>query len=365
MPGRRAARLAVALLLAAALTLAGCGKRGSPKPPRPKGPHPPGEVSARQLGRRAIVGFAVPQPKGSKPSQQTVRAELLRVSYQPGFQPPNDPGAFRRRGDVVSEIVADPLRSGQRLVLEDLRLEELPDGGHGFTLRYAIRVIDRRGRSSPLVVASDLELLATAPAPRTVVAEPTAEGVRVVWQAPAGEEAFTYNVYRSRPQEPWPNAPLNQQPLATTEYLDSAVVTGERYTYTVRVALSAEPPYREGQPSETREVLAEDLFAPGPPHNVVAVQVGGAVRLFWDPNPERDVAGYRIERRVDQGAWAAVGPATIETPSFLDSGVAVGQRVGYRVLAFDRAQPANISPPSETVELELVAEPVTPGPAER
>ena len=79
----------------------------------------------------------------------------------------------------------------------------------------------------------------------------------------------------------------------------------------------------------------------------------------------RDVAGYRIERRVDQGGWAAVGPATIETPSFLDSGVAVGQRVGYRVLAFDRAQPANISPPSETVELELVAEPGTPGPAER
>ena len=63
----------VALLL---VCLCGCGKRGAPLPPLPRGPHAPGSVSARQMGQRAVVGFEVPQPKGPKPSQQAVRAEL-------------------------------------------------------------------------------------------------------------------------------------------------------------------------------------------------------------------------------------------------------------------------------------------------
>jgi hypothetical protein len=361
--GSRTPALA-ALLIVSLFAAAGCGKRGSPKPPLPKGPHPPGKVDARQLGRRAIVEFVVPQPKGARPSQQPVRAELLRVTYQPGFQPPDDPDALRRRGDVVDEIVADPLWSGQRLFLEDLRLDELTDGGVGYTLRYAVRVRDRRGRSSPLVIARDLELLASAPAPRNVRAEPSADGVRVLWDPPAAEGSLTYNVYRSQAQEAWERAPLNRQPLAATEFLDRSVTTGERYTYSVRIALSSERPYREGEPGATAELLAEDRFAPGAPTGLVAVQEGAAVRLFWDPNPERDVAGYRVERRPEGGQWSPIGPERIETPSFLDSGLRVGARVHYRIRAIDRAEPVNVSEPSEIFEVELVAEPVAPGPAE-
>jgi len=344
------------------LTLTACGKRGSPRPPLPRGPRPPGGVAARQIGHRAVVGFDVPQPKGTKPSQQPVRAELVRVTYQPGFQPPADPDAFRRRGDFVGQIAADPMEPGSRLFLEDLRLGELTDGGTGWTLRYAVRVRDRRGRTSPLVIAEDLELLDSAPAPRDLSVEPTADGVRLVWRPPEGEQTYTYNIYRSHPEAPWPEEPLNPAPLAATEYLDREVTTGERYTYTVRVSLSLERPYREGEPSGTREILAEDRFAPGAPQGLVAVQEGRAVRLFWNPNPERDLAGYRVSRSVDGDAWSRVGPPTIETPSFLDSDVEVGHRVAYRVEAIDRAEPANVSEPSPSVEIAVVAEPVAPGP---
>jgi hypothetical protein len=344
------------------LVLAACGKRGSPRPPLPRGPHPPGAVAARQIGRRAVVGFDVPQPKGDKPSQQPVRAELVRVTYRPGFQPPADPDAFRRRGDLVGQIAADPMEPGSRLFLEDLQLGDLADGGIGWTLRYAVRVRDRRGRLSPLVITEDLELLESAPAPRELAVEPTADGVRLVWRPPEGEPAYTYNVYRSHPEMPWPEMPLNPAPLAANEYLDREVTTGERYTYTVRVSLSLEKPYREGEPSETREIVAEDRFAPAPPQGLVAVQEGPAVRLFWNPNPERDLAGYRVSRSVDGGAWSRVGPPTNETPSFLDHDVEVGRRVAYRVEAIDRADPPNVSEPSVTVEIAVVAEPVAPGP---
>jgi len=358
---RRLARAAV--LLALTIALGACGKRGSPRPPLPRGPHPPSAVTARQIGRRALVGFEVPSPKGSKPSQQPTRADLLRVTYQPGFQPPDDPDAFRRRGDLVGQIVADPLATGSRVFLEDLHLTDLPDGGLGWTLRYAVRLRDRRGRSSPLVVTRDLQLLVAAPAPVNLGAEPTADGVRVGWEAAPGTGPHSYNVYRSRPQEPWPEAPLNQEPLAATEYLDREVTTGERYAYAVRVSLSPDRPFREGESSEPREVLAQDRFAPLAPQGLVAVQEGSAVRLFWNPNAERDLSGYRVERRLDGGAWTTA--TTVDTPSFLDTDVAIGHRVAYRVVALDRAQPPNMSPSSGEVELSLVAEPVAPGQSER
>jgi hypothetical protein len=361
-PLRAGAVLALGLCVIPALE--GCGKRGSPRPPLPRGPSAPGEVAARQIGRRAFVAFDVPAAKGERPSQQPVRAQLVRVTYEPDFQPPADPDAFRRRGDVVGEIVADPLSAEGRLLLEDLRLHELPQHGVGYTLRYAVRVSDRRGRSSPLVVSPDLELLEPIAAPRDLVAEPTADGVRLRWSAPQGGGDATYNVYRTRPEEPWPDEPLNRQPLPATDYLDASVSTGERYAYTVRASLAAERPFREGDPSELREVLAEDRFPPIAPRGLVAVQEGPAVRLFWDPNPERDLAGYRVERQVEDGPWVEVGPGTTETPSFLDGGVEVGWRVAYRILALDRVDPPNISPPSSSVELRVVPEPVTPGPAQ-
>jgi len=92
----------------------------------------------------------------------------------------------------------------------------------------------------------------------------------------------------------------------------------------------------------------------------VAVQEGLAVRVFWDPNPERDLAVYRVERRLDDGEWTPTDPARVETPSFLDADVEIGQRVAYRIFALDRAQPPNISAPSAGVELEIVPEPVAP-----
>jgi hypothetical protein len=341
--------------LAAAL-LTGCGKVGAPEPPLPRGPHPPTKVAARQIGQRAVVGFVVPEPRGSKAAQATVRAELLRVTYQPGFQPPTDPDAFRRRGDLVGQIEAEPLQAGTRLFLEDLRLAELPGGGRGYTLRYGVRIRDRRGRSSPLVVATDLVPQEPTPAPRQLTAEPTADGVHLAWTEPIEGVALTYNVYRASPEAAWPEDPRNPQPLTATEYLDREVTMGEQWIYTVRCALAPGPPYREGEPSETRAVTVYDRFAPTTPGGLVAVQEGSAVRLFWNPNPERDVAGYDVLRSTDGGTFESLGVPLIETPSFLDQDVAPGQLLAYRVVAVDRAEPPNRSEPSDVAELEIAAD---------
>jgi hypothetical protein len=96
----------------------------------------------------------------------------------------------------------------------------------------------------------------------------------------------------------------------------------------------------------------------------VAVQEGRAVRLFWDPNRERDLGGYRVERRIDDGSWESIGSMKIEAPSFLDEDIRIDRPLSYRVLAIDRATPANVSGPSDVVRIQPVAEPVAPGPVE-
>jgi hypothetical protein len=307
-----------------------------------------------------MVAFAVPPPKGPKAAQEPTRAELIRVGYPPGLEAPQDPDAFRRRGDIVGRVASDPLPAGL-LLIEDLHLADLSEGGTGWTLRYGVRVLDRRGRSSPLVVATDLILMPEVAAPSGLSAEPTVDGVRLTWRPVPGERSFDYNVYRSSPEAPWPESPLNPAPIAATEYLDSEVTVGQRYTYTVRAALARGLPYREGEPSETRQVLAVDRFAPAAPQGLVAVQEGLAVRLFWDPNSERDLAGYQVQRSTGGGPWSRIGPELIEQPSYLDTAVQAGSRFAYRVVAVDRSEEPNVGEPSSTVEVHVEQEPLASG----
>ena len=350
-----------AATLVSMLAAAGCGEKGPPRPPEPRGPLPPGRVNARQVGSDAFVGFVVPVARSDKPGQQPVKVELIRVSYPPDVEPTMDANSFRRRGEVVNTVDADPLASGVTMTLSDPNLERLPAAGAGYTVRYGVLVRDRRGRPSPLVVGEDLVILESVAAPENLGGEPTADGIRLVWEAPPGGDSTRYNLYRPTNRPTALDQPINAEPLATTDYLDTAVETGETYSYFARVVLSDGRPFREGESSETITLVAEDRFAPAAPRGLVAVQEGVAVRLFWDPNPERDLRGYRVYRRPvegeETGDWVPVGLDLVEGALFLDDDVRVGQGWHYRVTAIDRAVPPNESVPSEFVHIELLEEP--------
>jgi len=361
MRARRAAGPWLALLVVATLLGTGCGKKGAPRPPEPRGPLPPRRVQARQIGDQALIGFEVSRPRGTKPAQKPVRAELIRVSFGPGIVAPADPDAFRRRGDAVGALDGDPFEPGTPRRIGDETLAGLEDGGIGSTLRYAVRVLDRRQRSSPLVVAEDLVMLSTVDAPSGLRAEPTADGIRLTWTAPPGDGPFRYNVYRFAPGEPCPLVPVNPSPLVTGELLDPETVPGRRYNYVARVVLADGRPYREGETSRPITVLSEDRFAPEAPTGLVAVQEGPAVRLFWNPNTERDLAGFRVYRRVGDASFDPIGPDLVGQPLYLDSAVDPGQRLEYWVNAVDRAEIPNESAPSASFEVIVVEEPVQQG----
>jgi hypothetical protein len=198
-----------------------------------------------------------------------------------------------------------------------------------------------------------LVLLPPGVPPRGLSAEPTAQGVRLAWE---GSSEDGYNLYRSATPDAGP-VMLNVQPVRDNEYLDEDVATGQRYTYRVRGLLAAGRPRRETADSKSASVLAVDRFPPAPPRGLVAVQEGPSVRLFWDPSPERDVAGYRLSRSVDDGPFERIGSDPLERPLYLDLDVRAGQRLRYRVTAVDSAEPPNESRPAEAEALTVIEEP--------
>lgn len=333
----------------AALTLAavGCGKEGPPMVPEPRGPLPSGDVSIRQLGGAAEISAAIPAPRGSAPEQALARAELLRVDFPAGAKPPADPGVFARRGTEVAASQG-PFVPGARIDLADSTLASL-EPLDGRVLRYAVRWRDARGRPSPLALAPDLVAASPPDVPSGVTAEAVPGGIHVRWEAPAGGAPAGYNVYRARGDEPVDPLPRNAAPVTETEYLDADVTLGTSYRYLVRVVAAAGRPPREGASSAAVAVLAADRFPPEPPQGLVAVREGAQVRMFWTPGAEPDLAGYRVERQIPSGPWEQVADQLAQA-QWLDAAPPPGT-VAYRVLAVDRADPPNVSAPSDPVEV--------------
>lgn len=91
-----------------------------------------------------------------------------------------------------------------------------------------------------------------------------------------------------------------------------------------------------------------DRYAPATPTGVAAAVEGDVIKIYWFPNAEPDLAGYRIYRRGEGEQEASrIGEPTASETSFVDSGAAVGVRYYYSVSAVDGAVPVNESQRSE------------------
>jgi hypothetical protein len=86
--------------------------------------------------------------------------------------------------------------------------------------------------------------------------------------------------------------------------------------------------------SGCHENLFVDTTPPRPPEGIQAVALDNAVELSWLPNPEPDVAGYKVwlSDRYD-GRYERIG--STGSVGFVDYAAGNGVRVYYAVTAFD------------------------------
>jgi hypothetical protein len=154
-----------------------------------------------------------------------------------------------------------------------------------------------------------------------------------------------YNVYDTG-AKPAP-LKLTKTPVAEPTYSDARIAWGEERCYTIRAVETLGDLTIESDAPEPVCKTLTDTFPPAPPANLQSSPGEGSISLIWDPNSEKDLAGYIVLRGESAATLQPITPEPIQETTFRDQ-VAVGRRLTYAVKAVDKA--GNQSGLSKTVE---------------
>lgn len=237
--------------------------------------------------------------------------------------------------------------------------DQLQFAGQSARLRYAIRFVNasgqRAGFSNSLTIEPTSKIAAS---PNALLAAATQEAVKLSWTAPTTNvdgstplSLLGYYVYRSNSATESAKA-LNKTPITTTTFEDEFFEFGKDYFYFVRavsVGTQAEPV--ESGESNIVRFRPVDTFPPSPPAAITIAASPTTISIFFAVNPEKDVAGYRVYRTLDQSEdkakWQLLTPELLKTNTFQDTRVEAAKKYFYYLTAIDQA--GNISEPSDVV----------------
>jgi hypothetical protein len=243
-----------------------------------------------------------------------------------------------------------------------------PAGGT-LSRTYVAVGISTRGRKGPFSKRVGVPLVPAPPAPAAAAITYNETAVTVTWMpvvvsgmvqepdagvlpsTPLGVPLPTvaYHVYEVfSPDPPGPGNRLTNTPVSEARFEDPRMSWGERRCYTVRAVEVIDSLAIEGEAAPAACKTLTDTFPPAAPKGLQAVAHDGSISLIWDPNNERDLAGYLVFRGSAPGTAAQqITPEPIEQAMFNDE-VARGVRYAYAVKAVDKA--GNVSEPSAPAE---------------
>jgi predicted small lipoprotein YifL len=226
---------------------------------------------------------------------------------------------------------------------------------------YVVVGTSTRGRKGPLSKRVIVPLVPPPPPPSGAAITYDESAVTLTWSpaAPAAAAGnadllparvigvapppvMAYNVYDAT--KPDAVVKLNAAPLNDPKYLDNRIVWGEKRCYVIVVAETIDGAAIESEaPPPACETLV-DTFPPAAPKDLKSIASEGAINLIWEPNAEKDLAGYIVLRGVEPvETLQPITPSPIVEPSFKDN-VKPGVAYAYAVRAVDKA--GNIGPPS-------------------
>ncbi len=319
--------------VAAIVVLCGCAYIGDPLPPLANVPAPVRDLAAVQRSSRIIVHFTLPAQTTEGVS---IRAPL-KVDLRVGTESAGafDPGTWAAAAKPVSDGIVQKGLATFTIPISDLA---------GKTVTLGARVIGANGKASDWSNFVNIAVVPPPEKPSGVKTQATANGLRVSWHGPPG----TFRVFRRSDTEKG-FAPVAE--VTGLEWTDSNTEYGKHYAYIVqRVVKPAEHQEAESDPSDTAEITPEDEFPPAVPTGLRATPAPNSIELSWDRNAEPDLAGYRLYRSIDGGAFERVAEVS-QIPAWSDQKVEHGRMYRYAVTAFDQA--GNESARSAVVEATL------------
>jgi hypothetical protein len=285
-----------------------------------------------------------------------------------------DQGAVGRVAESLAASSLTPVavprttaRAEAQAAADDRPTPLLPPPSAPLSRTYVGVGVSARGRNGPLSKRIAVPLVSPPPPPSSATIVYTETAVTLTWSpatagaspGPAGgpdvlpstpigvtRPVIGYNVYDV--SQPASALKLTKAPIAETRFEDGRIVWGEERCYVVRTAETVGGATIESDAPPAACRTLTDTFAPAAPKSLKAVSSEGAINLIWEPNTEKDLAGYIVLRAVAPGeTLEVITPAPVREPSFRDS-VQAGVRFVYAVKAVDTA--GNVSPLSNREE---------------
>lgn len=254
-------------------------------------------VSARYL--------AVPALRGAQSEDGGVRVSWTAVDGAAGYR------VYRKTAGTSWRQVATCSGGGTSTWL-DRGLTA------GTVYTYTVRAVNGSALSYYQTAGVSARCLAT---PVLGGVSNTDGGLRIRWQAVTG--ATGYRLYRKTADSGW-TAIARLSGNGATSYLDTNVISGTRYLYTVRALEGSGKSYFDADGVGATRLATPVLRG--------AQSVGGGVRVTWDRVP--GATGYTLYRKRADGAWTAIAQISGGgTTSYTDTGVSAGTADLYTVRA--------------------------------
>lgn len=166
--------------------------------------------------------------------------------------------------------------------------------------------------------------------------------------------ATAYDVYEvvknASPEGPLAvPVPLTDAPVSATELSRDHATLGTERCFYVRAVETIDGVAVRGPASPVGCATFADTFAPGPPRDLLAAAVPGAINLIWEPSDANDVESYAVLRG-EAGSATLTALATVAANElrYRDDTVKSGVRYLYAIVAVDKA--GNRSTESNRVE---------------
>lgn len=328
--------------------LAACGKKMPPIPPDSLLPGPVRDFTVRQQGRSLVLQWLLPRENiEGQPLTEIQGFRLLRGREKRDRPPGGCPPELMRLADIDLAYPQIGEVRGEAVAYQDSDL--IP----GYRYYYQVIGYDRErhlGAPSPILTH------AWGILPRPPEQLQTQAGDRLVnldWN-PVARLAdgrpipgpVSYLVYRQTPGEKFHR--VTPTPLTETRFQDITVANDVEYRYVVRAVRQVGEDFLESLDSVAQSARPMDLTPPPPVLHLVAVPTRQGVELRWEPNPAKDLAGYRVYRAtIAEPQFRCLHSGLWQKPYYVDAPVRKGELYYYHVTAVDNSPRANESLPSE------------------
>ena len=362
------------LILAAFVSLLGCGKQGPPLPPLRNVPAPVKDLTVVQQGSQILLSFTYPTVTPAGSALGGISAVEIWSVGRPapvGKAIPLDVKEFGPVAKPVQKVAGADLTSATSGSRVDISLPlppttttpaptatpapatpgttpAAPSEPAPLAAYFSVRTFGKDGDRSDFSNIVALVPKTPPAAPQQVTATARGDGILVEWTPVAGTVAG-YNIYRRGSTERANAKPVHTAGPTEKSWLDTTARFGNGYIYSVTALSQIQPPIESAIAAE-REVRYVDRFPPPAPTELVALAETGRVRLVWRPSEADDVAGYIVYRKVD-GGFERVTPQPVVAAEYVDTAVAAGKTYVYRVTAVDQA--GNESGPGNEVRAEV------------